>query len=57
VSRATFLGLAFKLIEAAEESWRRIRAPERLASMLAGMAFKDGLPLTDNTPAQQPLAA
>src|SRR6201995_5172721 len=57
VSRATFLGLAFKLIEAAEESWRRIRAPERLASMLAGMAFKDGLPVTDNTPAQQPLAA
>ena len=25
VSRATFLGLAFKLIESAEESWRRIR--------------------------------
>ncbi|RCW67828.1 IS256 family transposase [Pseudorhodoferax soli] len=27
VSRPTFLGLAFKLIESAEQSWRRIRAP------------------------------
>ncbi|MFM0515771.1 transposase, partial [Paraburkholderia sp. RL17-373-BIF-A] len=37
VSRATFLGLAFKLIESAEESWRRIRAPEKLTSMFDGM--------------------
>jgi len=57
VSRATFLGLAFKLIESAEESWRKIRAPEKLAEMLGGMAFKDGVPVTDSTPAQQPLAA
>ena len=57
VSRATFLGLAFKLIESAEESWRRIRAPEKLTSMLDGMTFKDGEPVTDSTPAQQPLAA
>lgn len=57
VSRATFLGLAFKLIESAEESWRRIRAPEKIASMLDGMTFKDGEPVTDSTPVQQPLAA
>ncbi|MFP4897321.1 IS256 family transposase [Paraburkholderia sp. EG304] len=57
VSRATFLGLAFKLIESAEESWRRIRAPEKLTSMLDGMTFKDGEPVTDSTPAQQSLAA
>jgi transposase-like protein len=57
VSRATFLGLAFKLIESAEESWRRIRAPEKLTSMLDGMKFKDGEPVTDSTPAQQSLAA
>lgn len=57
VSRATFLGLAFKLIESAEQSWRRIRAPEKIASLLEGIAFKDGLPVTDSTPAQQPLAA
>jgi putative transposase len=57
VSRATFLGLAFKLIESAEQSWRRIRAPGKIASLLEGIPFKDGLPVTDSTPAQQPLAA
>jgi transposase-like protein len=57
VSRATFLGLAFKLIESAEQSWRRIRAPEKIASLLEGKPFKDGLPVTDSTPVQQPLAA
>jgi len=57
VSRPTFLGLAFKLIESAEQSWRRIRAPEKIASLLGGVSFKDGLPVTDSTPAQQPLAA
>ncbi|WP_046290284.1 IS256 family transposase [Pandoraea oxalativorans] len=57
VSRATFLGLAFKLIESAEDSGRRIRAPEKIATMLDGMTFKDGEPVTDSTPAQQPLAA
>jgi putative transposase len=57
VSRPTFLGLAFKLIESAEKSWRRIRAPEKVASLLEGISFKDGLPVTDSTPAQQPLAA
>jgi putative transposase len=49
--------LAFKLIESAEKSWRRIRAPEKVASLLEGVPFKDGLPVTDSTPAQQPLAA
>jgi hypothetical protein len=57
VSRPTFLGLAFKLIESAEQSWRRIRAPQKIASLLEGVPFKDGLPVTDSTPAQQPLAA
>lgn len=57
VSRSTFLGLAFKLIESAEKSWRRIRAPEKIAPLLEGVPFKDGLPVTDSTPAQQPLAA
>jgi transposase-like protein len=30
VSRATFLGLAFKLAEEAEKTWRRIKAPSEL---------------------------
>jgi putative transposase len=57
VSRAPFLGLAFQFIESAEQSWPRIRAPEKLTSMLDGIAFRDGEPAIDSTPAQQPLAA
>jgi hypothetical protein len=44
VSRATFLGLAFNLFESAEQAWRRIRAPEKIASLLESIPFKDGVP-------------
>ncbi|HDR9512227.1 TPA: transposase, partial [Burkholderia cepacia] len=58
LSRATFLGMAFKLIEAAEESWRRIRGVDRIEPLLKGVPFKDGTPLIESTPAPaQPLAA
>ena len=30
-SRTTLLGLAFKLVEEAAKTWRRIRAPEKVA--------------------------
>ena len=36
VSRATFLGLAFKLIEEAEKSWRRIRGAHQIELLLQG---------------------
>ena len=42
VSRASFLALAFKLVQEAEKSWRRITAPQRIAELLAGVVFKDG---------------
>jgi putative transposase len=42
VSRPTFLGLAFKLIEEAEKTWRRINGPEQITLLLEGIAFKDG---------------
>jgi putative transposase len=57
LSRATFLGLAFKLMEEAEKSWRKIRGADKLAVLLAGVPFKDGLPVQDNPPEQQKLAA
>lgn len=53
VSRATFLGLAFKLIEEAEKSWRRIRGVERIELVLKGVVFKDGEAVQDNPPLQQ----
>jgi len=57
VSRPTFLGLAFKLIEEAEKTWRRINGPERIKLLLEGVAFKDGEPVQDDRPVQQKLAA
>lgn len=57
VSRSTFLGLAFKLVQEAEKSWRRIRSPERLAELIKGIVFKDGIPAPDNPPERQRIAA
>ncbi|WP_454752910.1 IS256 family transposase [Cupriavidus necator] len=57
VSRATFLGLAFKLIEEAEKTWRRIKGAEHIELLLKGVPFKDGAPAQDNPPVQQKLAA
>ena len=57
VSRSTFLGLAFKLIQEAQKSWRRIRGVERIDEMLAGIVFKDGVSVTDDDDQQQRLAA
>jgi hypothetical protein len=57
VSRSTFLGLAFKLIEEAEKTWRRINGPEKIKLLLDGIAFKDGEPVQDDRPVQQKLAA
>lgn len=57
LSRSTFLGLAFKLMEEAEKTWRRIRGADKIGALLAGVPFKDGLPAQDNPPEQQKLAA
>lgn len=57
VSRSTFLGLAFKLIQEAEKTWRRIRGAERIEELLAGTLFRDGLPVTSDETKQQRLAA
>lgn len=57
VSRATFLGLAFKLMEEAEKSWRKIRGADKIELLLKGLSFKDGEPVMDDQPVQQKLAA
>lgn len=57
LSRATFLGLAYKLMEEAEKTWRRIRGADKIGALLAGMPFKDGMPAQDNPPEQQKIAA
>ena len=57
LSRATFLGLAFKLMEEAEKTWRKIRGADRIGPLLDGVPFKDGIPAQDNPPEQQKLVA
>jgi hypothetical protein len=51
------LGLAFKRIEEAEKTWRRINGPEKIELLLEGVAFKDGEPVQDDRPIQQKFAA
>lgn len=57
MSRATFLGLAFKPVQEAEKSWRRIRGHERIAELMSGVVFKDGEPVKDQEQEQQRFAA
>lgn len=57
LSRSTFLAMAFKLIEADEQTRRRIRDVEKIDQLLKGVPFKDGIPVIGSTPAPQALAA
>jgi transposase-like protein len=57
VSRSTFLGLAFKLVEEAEKTWRRINGPGKIELLLRGISFNNGEPVQNNPPVQQKLAA
>ncbi|PRX20711.1 hypothetical protein B0G75_13225 [Paraburkholderia sp. BL18I3N2] len=57
LSRATFFAMAFKLIEAAKQSWRKIRGVDKIEALLKGVPFKDGTPVIASTPVPQVLAA
>jgi transposase-like protein len=50
VTRSTFLGLAFKLAEEAAKTWRRLRAPEKVAELLGGARYQDGMRVPDDPP-------
>src|SRR5271154_2393584 len=58
VSRTTFLGLAFKLIEEAEKSWNKIHGADKITALMQGTVFKNGEAVKDNQPfVEQKLAA
>jgi len=58
VSRDTFLGLAFKLMEEAEKSWHKIYGADKIPALLQGTVFENGEPVKDNQPlVEQKLAA
>ncbi len=43
VSRQSFLAMVYKLGQSAAKRWRRLRGFERLAEVIAGVKFKDGV--------------
>jgi putative transposase len=45
VSKDSILSLVFKLIESAQKRWLRIRGFKRLAEVIEGVNFKDGIPV------------
>ena len=56
-SRKAGLAMAFKLMQAAEERWRRVNAPQLVAAVLAGIEFKDGVRVATSSsgPPQEPV--
>ena len=51
LSNRTALAMVFKLIDAAQKSWRRLDGPHQLPKVVVGAKFKDGLEIaaTDNS--------
>jgi transposase-like protein len=43
VSRAGMLAMVFKLTKTAEQKWRALKGHARLAQVVRGVKFKDGL--------------
>jgi transposase-like protein len=47
-SKKAALAMAYKLLDAAQERWRRFNGHELVADVLAGVTFKDGIQVTDD---------
>jgi putative transposase len=43
LSRKTAFTMVFKLIQSAEKSWKRLRGPNRVAEIIEGVDFKNGI--------------
>jgi putative transposase len=40
--------MAYKLLDAAQERWRRVNGHELVGDVLDGVTFKDGIKVTDD---------
>ena len=47
-SKQAALAMAYKLLDGAQERWRRFNGHELVADVLAGATFKDGIRVTDD---------
>ncbi len=45
--------MAYKLLESAQERWRRFNGHELVSDVLAGVKFKDGIKVTEDDTATQ----
>ena len=41
--------MAYKLLDAAQDRWRKVNSPELVALVRAGVKFKDGIHIERNT--------
>lgn len=57
LSNDTALAMVFKLIDAAQKSWRRLDGHNQLPKVILGAKFADGLEVTDNADRQPKAAA
>ena len=57
VSRNSFIGLGFKMLQQAEKRWIAIFHPEKVRDLFAGVKFTDGLPANETLPDDQQSAA
>jgi putative transposase len=57
LSRSTGLAMVFKLMQAAEKKWRRLTGAQRMAEIITGVKFKDGIAVNSNEKIQTKIAA
>ena len=57
LSNKTALAMVFKLVEAAQKSWRRLDGHAQLPKLILGVKFTDGLEVAAKSPHQPETAA
>ena len=53
LSNKTALAMVFKLVEAAQKSWRRLDGHNQLPKLIQGVRFTDGIEVTTNPVSSQ----
>jgi transposase-like protein len=57
LSNKTALAMVFKLVEAAQKSWRRLEGHNQLPKLIQGVRFTDGIKVAANPASSQPQTA
>ncbi len=57
LSNRTALAMVFKLVEAAQKSWRRLDGHNQLPKLILGVKFTDGLEVVAKQTDHQPTTA